>query len=123
LLTAELRKRLADRDIQLVLSDAAREFIARRGFDPVYGARPLRRFLQHGLETRIGRALIAGNVLEGATIRVDVREDALTTAIDNPQPEAVGALAWSSSHSLCPRRISVAGSPLLAYICVSAMLT
>ena len=93
LLTAELRKRLADRDIQLVLSDAAREFIARKGFDPVYGARPLRRFLQHELETRIGRALIAGNVLEGATIRVDVREDALTTAIENPQPEEVGALA------------------------------
>jgi ATP-dependent Clp protease ATP-binding subunit ClpB len=93
LLTADLRKRLADRDIQLVLSDAAREFIARKGFDPVYGARPLRRFLQHELETRIGRALVAGNVLEGATIRVDVREDALTTAIENPQPEAVGALA------------------------------
>jgi ATP-dependent Clp protease ATP-binding subunit ClpB len=93
LLTAELRRRLADRDIQLVLSDAAREFIARKGFDPVYGARPLRRFLQHELETRIGRALIAGHVLEGATIRVDVREDALTTAIENPQPEEVGALA------------------------------
>jgi len=93
LLTAELRKRLADRDIQLVLSDAARGFIARKGFDPVYGARPLRRFLQHELETRIGRALIAGNVLEGATICVDMREDALTTAIENPQPEAVGALA------------------------------
>jgi ATP-dependent Clp protease ATP-binding subunit ClpB len=93
LLTAELRQRLADRDIHLVLSDAAREFIARKGFDPVYGARPLRRFLQHELETRIGRALIAGDVLEGATIHVDVREDALTTAIENPEPEAVGALA------------------------------
>jgi len=91
LLTVELRKRLADRAIQLVLSDAARECIARKGFDPVYGARPLRRFLQHELETRIGRALIAGNVLEGATIHVDVREDALTTAIENPQPEEVGA--------------------------------
>jgi ATP-dependent Clp protease ATP-binding subunit ClpB len=93
LLTAELRKRLADRDIQLVLSDAAREFIARKGFDPVYGARPLRRFLQHELETRIGRALIAGDVLEGAKIHVDVREDALTTAIENPEPTAVGAVA------------------------------
>jgi ATP-dependent Clp protease ATP-binding subunit ClpB len=93
LLTAELRKRLADRDIQLVLSDAAREFIARKGFDPVYGARPLRRFLQHELETRIGRALIAGDVLEGATIHVDVREDALTTAIENPELEAVSAVA------------------------------
>lgn len=93
LLTVELRKRLAERDIGLVLSDAARAFIARKGFDPVYGARPLRRFLQHELETRIGRALIAGNVLEGATIRVDVREDTLTTAIENPQPEEVEALA------------------------------
>jgi len=73
-----------------VLTDAAREFIARQGFDPVYGARPLRRFLQHELETRIGRALIAGDVMDGATIRVDVREGTLITAIDNPQPEEVG---------------------------------
>jgi len=90
LLTAELRKRLADRDMQLVLTDTAREFIARKGFDPVYGARPLRRFLQHELETRIGRALIAGDVMDGATIRVDVREGTLITAIENPQPEEVG---------------------------------
>src|SRR5216683_2327215 len=90
LLTAELRKRLADRDMQLVLTDAAREFIARKGFDPVYGARPLRRFLQHELETRIGRALIAGDVTDGAAIRVDVREGTLMTAIENPQPEEVG---------------------------------
>ncbi len=90
LLTAELRTRLTDRGVQLVLSDAAREYIARQGFDPVYGARPLRRFLQHELETRIGRALIAGNVLEGATIRVEMREDALITTIDNPQLEEVG---------------------------------
>jgi ATP-dependent Clp protease ATP-binding subunit ClpB len=90
LLTAELRKRLADREIQLDLTDAAREFVARKGFDPVYGARPLRRFLQHELETRIGRALIAGNVLEGATIRVDADGDALTVAIENPQYEEVG---------------------------------
>jgi ATP-dependent Clp protease ATP-binding subunit ClpB len=90
LLTAELRKRLADREIQLELSESAREFIARKGFDPVYGARPLRRFLQHELETRIGRALIAGNVREGATIRIDADGDNLTVAIENPQLEEVG---------------------------------
>jgi ATP-dependent Clp protease ATP-binding subunit ClpB len=89
LLTAELRKRLADREIRLELSESAREFIARKGFDPVYGARPLRRFLQHELETRIGRALIAGNVLEGATIRIDADVDNLTVAIENPQYEEV----------------------------------
>jgi ATP-dependent Clp protease ATP-binding subunit ClpB len=50
-----------------------------------------RRFLQHELETRIGRALVAGDVREGATIRVDVAADALTIAIDSPQPAEVAA--------------------------------
>jgi ATP-dependent Clp protease ATP-binding subunit ClpB len=86
LLTVELRKRLADRHIDLVLSEAAREFIARKGFDPVYGARPLRRFLQHELETRIGRALVAGNVMEGATIRVEMKEGTLMVDVENTQP-------------------------------------
>jgi ATP-dependent Clp protease ATP-binding subunit ClpB len=89
LLTAELRKRLADRDIKLELSDAARQFIARKGFDPVYGARPLRRFLQHELETRIGRALLAGDVYEGSTIQVDVVDGDLAVTIDHPQREEV----------------------------------
>ena len=53
----DLRKRLADRRIELELTEAARELIAREGYDPVYGARPLRRFIQREVETRIGRAL------------------------------------------------------------------
>jgi ATP-dependent Clp protease ATP-binding subunit ClpB len=91
LLMAELHKRLADRDMTLELSEAARAFVVRKGFDPVYGARPLRRFLQHELETRIGRALVAGDVREGSTIRVDVAADQLTIAIDSPQPAGVAA--------------------------------
>jgi ATP-dependent Clp protease ATP-binding subunit ClpB len=91
LLTAELKKRLAARNITLVLSDAARAFIAQQGFDPVYGARPLRRFLQRELETRIGRALVAGDVEDGATIRVEVRDQELTIGIDHPQPTEVAA--------------------------------
>ncbi len=83
LLTVEIRKRLADRNIQLELTEAAREFIAWESFDPVYGARPLRRFLQHQVETRIVRALVAGNVLEGAVIQVDVQEGNLTVEIKN----------------------------------------
>ncbi|RMF90514.1 MAG: AAA family ATPase, partial [Nitrospinota bacterium] len=90
LMTAEIRKRLADRNVQLELSEAAREFIAREGFDPVYGARPLRRFLQRELETRIARALIAGKVLEGATIHVDVRDGSLAVSIEQPGPVATG---------------------------------
>jgi ATP-dependent Clp protease ATP-binding subunit ClpB len=83
LLTVEIRKRLADRNIQLELTEAAREFIARESFDPVYGARPLRRFLQHQVETRIGRALVAGNVLEEAVIQVDVQQGNLTVEMKN----------------------------------------
>ena len=66
----ELRGRLAERQITLEVSEEARSFIAQRGFDPVYGARPLRRFIAREVETRIGRALLAGDVPEGAVIRV-----------------------------------------------------
>ena len=55
----DLRARLAERRITLELTEAARRFIAEQGFDPVYGARPLRRFIAHEVETRIGRALLA----------------------------------------------------------------
>ena len=78
LLTRDLAKRLKARRITLELTDAARDFIADAGFDPVYGARPLKRFLQHSLETRIGRALISGNVPDGSKIVVDVRDGDLT---------------------------------------------
>jgi ATP-dependent Clp protease ATP-binding subunit ClpB len=68
----ELRSRLADRRITIEVTQDARRLIAREGFDPVYGARPLRRFIAHEVETRIGRALLAGDVPDGATIRVTV---------------------------------------------------
>ena len=59
----DLRSRLADRRITLlVLDETARRFIAQQGFDPVYGARPLRRFIAHEVETKIARALLEGNV-------------------------------------------------------------
>jgi hypothetical protein len=60
-----------------------------KGFDPVYGARLLRRYLQHGLETRIGRTLVSGGVLDSATIRIDVEGDHLTVSVDNPVYEEV----------------------------------
>ncbi len=84
LLTKDLERRLKDRRIRLEISDAAREWIARTGYDPVYGARPLKRLLQRELETRIGRALIAGDVLEGATIHVDVGDGGLRVFHTNP---------------------------------------
>jgi ATP-dependent Clp protease ATP-binding subunit ClpB len=77
LLTKDLTKRLADRRITVEITEEARKFIARSGYDPVYGARPLRRLIQRELETRIGRAIMRGEVAEGATIRVDLSEGAL----------------------------------------------
>ncbi|HKI87292.1 MAG TPA: ATP-dependent chaperone ClpB, partial [Thermoanaerobaculia bacterium] len=68
----DLRRRLAERNIAIELSSEARELIARRGFDPVYGARPLKRFLQHEVESRIGRAIVAGEVADGSTLAVGV---------------------------------------------------
>jgi len=86
LLTADLSSRLEDRDIRFELSDAARSFIAESGYDPVYGARPLKRYLQREVETRVGRALIAGDILEGATISLDVGEGGLEVTHSNPKP-------------------------------------
>ncbi|MDX3072515.1 ATP-dependent chaperone ClpB [Streptomyces sp. MI02-7b] len=73
----DLRRRLAERQIGVELSDAARELIAEQGFDPVYGARPLRRYISHEVETLVGRALIRGDVQDGATIGVDARDGEL----------------------------------------------
>jgi len=77
LLVAELQRRLADRGITLELTDEARTLIAERGFDPVYGARPLKRYLQRELETKVGRALVGGEVGEGARLWVSVQDGSL----------------------------------------------
>jgi ATP-dependent Clp protease ATP-binding subunit ClpB len=87
LLTDDLRRRLARRRIGLTLTDAARDFIAAAAYDPVYGARPLKRYLQHHLETRLGRALIAGEIGDGATVTVDAGGGELTVSHGNPPPE------------------------------------
>jgi ATP-dependent Clp protease ATP-binding subunit ClpB len=89
LLTAEIQKRLGERQISFSLSDAAAEFIAREGFDPVYGARPLKRFIQKELETKLGRAIIAGDIVDGSNVNVDVKGSELVFAIT--QPEAAKA--------------------------------
>jgi ATP-dependent Clp protease ATP-binding subunit ClpB len=72
LMLDDLRTRLAGRRIVLETTGDARRFLARQGFDPVYGARPLRRFIAREVETRIGRALLTGDIADGATIRVEV---------------------------------------------------
>ena len=77
LLLVGLRARLAERRIQLDVSDAAKTFLGNQGYDPVYGARPLKRLLQRELETRLGRKLIAGEIADGSLVAVDVRDGQL----------------------------------------------
>jgi len=75
LLVAGLRDRLAEQQISLTLTDAAKAHIAEAGFDPVYGARPLKRYLQHAVETRVGRLIISGEVGAGGSLVVDFEAD------------------------------------------------
>ncbi len=84
LMFSDLRTRLADRRMTLDLTDDALRFVASQGFDPVYGARPLRRFIAREVETRIGRALLAGDVHDGAVIRVGMHEGELAVTYLNP---------------------------------------
>lgn len=81
----ELRERLAERRITLELAEEAAGLIAREGFDPVYGARPLRRFIAHEVETRIGRALVAGEVTDGDTLRIGARDGTITVEPSGPR--------------------------------------
>lgn len=82
LLTEDLCKRLATRHISLKLSDAACDFIASAAYDPVYGARPLKRYLQHQLETKIGRAIIAGEIGDGDQMSIDADTQGLKIDIN-----------------------------------------
>ena len=89
----DLRSRLADRQLNLEVTDEARRFIAERGYDPVYGARPLRRFIAHEVETRIGRALLGGDIVDGATIQVGLRDHELAVIYRNPEPTVAQSAA------------------------------
>nr|MCR5842874.1 AAA family ATPase [Oscillospiraceae bacterium] len=71
LLCADLNRRIADKQLTVKLTDAAKQYIIDSAYDPVYGARPLKRFVQHTVETLIGRKIIADEVLPGAELVVD----------------------------------------------------
>ena len=72
-----LRKRLEERKITLGITDAAREFIAGEAYDPVYGARPLKRYVQQYVETPLARELVSGRILDGQAVQIDVRDGEL----------------------------------------------
>ncbi|WP_225263213.1 ATP-dependent chaperone ClpB [Nonomuraea cavernae] len=85
LMFTDIRKRLADRRLTLEVTDEARRLIATEGYDPVYGARPLRRFISREVETRIGRALLAGDVPDGSVITVDADQGELSVVFHEPE--------------------------------------
>jgi ATP-dependent Clp protease ATP-binding subunit ClpB len=77
LLLAGLNKRLVDRKVSVVFTDAAKKWIGEKGYDPTYGARPLKRFLQKQVETQLARALVAGEVEEGSEVAFSVKDEEL----------------------------------------------
>jgi ATP-dependent Clp protease ATP-binding subunit ClpB len=83
-----LRRRLAERKIDLVLTDAARALLAERGWDPVYGARPLKRTIQRLVQDELATRLLRGEFAEGDTVEIDGRDGELTFAAARPSPVA-----------------------------------
>jgi ATP-dependent Clp protease ATP-binding subunit ClpB len=81
---SELRDRLAQREIELDVTPEARRMIAEHGYDPVYGARPLRRYIAHEVETKIGRALLRGDIEGSGTIRITAQDGALIVGYSEP---------------------------------------
>src|SRR6185436_19593147 len=85
-----LAARLVDRHLELVFSDAAKDFLAQRGYDPVYGARPLKRVISNLVETTLAQKLIAGEVRDGSRLLVDTGDGGLVfrTAASAAGPRA-----------------------------------
>src|SRR5581483_7601833 len=87
-----LRERLAERKITLELTDAARTHLVRAGYDPAYGARPLKRVIQKEVETELAKQLLAGKIKDGQTVVVDYnRDDEKLTFTPKALAEPIGA--------------------------------
>jgi len=87
LLLVELNQTLEERRISVTLDKAAKEWIAEKGFDPVYGARPLKRFMQRSIQTSLARAIIDGTVSEGVTVQYSLDNDELKFAVVETEGE------------------------------------
>ncbi|WP_213815333.1 ATP-dependent Clp protease ATP-binding subunit [Glaciihabitans sp. dw_435] len=80
-----LAKRLGDRRLELAVTPDARGWLAERGYDPIYGARPLRRLMQHEIDDRLARALLAGEIRDGDVVRVDIAPDGNGLTVDRAE--------------------------------------
>jgi ATP-dependent Clp protease ATP-binding subunit ClpB len=83
LLVSSLNKRLEDRKVSVVFTNSAKKWIGEKGYDPTYGARPLKRFLQKQVETQLARALVAGEVEEGSDVTFSIKSDELVMKVEN----------------------------------------
>ncbi|MCR5800231.1 MAG: ATP-dependent chaperone ClpB [Lachnospiraceae bacterium] len=81
LILKDLNRRLEDKGLKIELSDKATDYIVENGYDPQYGARPLRRFMQKNVETLAAKIILRGEIASGSTIYVDVKDDELTAAV------------------------------------------
>ena len=84
LMMNDVNKRLEDRQIRVELTDSARQYVIYNGFDPQYGARPLRRYLQRTVDTLAAKQILAGNISEGDTIQIDLQDGRLTARDKKP---------------------------------------
>ncbi|MFT3983238.1 MAG: ATP-dependent chaperone ClpB [Lachnospiraceae bacterium] len=82
LLVADLNRRLSDRNLHIALTAAAEQFIVENGYDPVYGARPLKRYVQKHVETLAARLILSGDVMEGDTILLDIKDGMLAACVE-----------------------------------------
>lgn len=81
--TAEIESRLKEREIKLKITESAKELMAEEGYDPLYGARPLKRYIENTLETMIARKIISGEIYDGCSILVDVKENNIVVSVEN----------------------------------------
>ena len=89
LLVADINKRLADKELVVALSDSAKQFIVDNGYDPVYGARPLKRYLQKNVETLAARLILSDGVHTGDTIKIDVVDGKLNASAERGTKEYI----------------------------------
>jgi ATP-dependent Clp protease ATP-binding subunit ClpA len=83
----QLEAQLADRHVQIELSDAARKWLAKKGYDPLFGARPLGRTIQEHIKKALAEELLFGKLAKGGTVKVDLKEEALTFEFQESEPK------------------------------------
>ncbi|UQD51403.1 ATP-dependent chaperone ClpB [Bacillus methanolicus] len=91
-LISDLQKRLNDQEIRLVITNEAKEYIAENGFDPIYGARPLKRFIQRHVETKLAREIVKGSIREQAVVEIGIENGEITLKLRQNETSISGDL-------------------------------